>query len=127
MRLLVPTLENRGLASPLSDHFGRAPWYALLDTSSGSVVDLPNPAADHAGGSCFPIGHFLGRAPLDAVACRGIGRRPLEALHAAGIPVFVAEGDDVAGLLAAQRAGLLRAVGDERPGCGGSGCEDHGH
>lgn len=128
MRMLVPSLDDQGLGSPLADHFGRAPWYTIVDTATGDVAAIANAVADHDSASCSPIDLLLAETTLDAVACKGIGRRPLATLEAAGIPVYAAAGLHVNDVLEAGRAGRLQPVASRSSGNTGraGGCGSPG-
>ncbi len=116
MRILIPTVDDIGARSTVSDHFGRAPYVAIADTVTGEVVVRPNAAADHGSGGCAPVARFGTAADglADAVACRGLGRRALAELLASGVPVFLADGPDVATVLADERGGRFVAASPDR-------------
>ena len=127
MRLLIPTMDTDGARARLSGHFGRAPYYTVADTETGTVVAVANPSVSHAHGECVPASEALGPGSYDAVVCQGIGAGAISRLAQAGIPVFVHDGPDVAAAVAAFQARTLRMAGNE-DGCGGSGsCGGHGH
>jgi predicted Fe-Mo cluster-binding NifX family protein len=131
MRLLIPTVDDRGPRSLLSDHFGRAPYFAIAETASGDVRTMANGAADHGSGGCAPVDLLEGDGRVDAVVCRGIGRRALAQLNSLGIAVYIADGPDVATVLDDHRSGRIGAASADRrhaagaDGCGGGGCGDH--
>lgn len=122
MRLCLPTIDGSGLPGRLSPHFGSAPFFTLVDTASGLVEAWSNAHEHHEHGRCNPAMGLVGRN-LDAVVCRGLGRRALQRLLDAGIPVLVTEAWTVAGALEAFHAGELRTMSDEEA-CAG---HDHGH
>jgi predicted Fe-Mo cluster-binding NifX family protein len=127
MRLLIPTADPHGLEAHLSGHFGRAPFYAVADTETGTVQTVANPSVGHGHGECVPAGGAFGPGGFDAVVCQGIGQGAIARLAAAGIPVFVHEGPDVAAAMAAFQAHQLQAATRD-DGCGGSeSCGGHGH
>lgn len=122
MRLCIPTTDDRGLAARLSPHFGSAPCFTLVDTASGEVEALTNDHAVHEHGRCNPAQGLEGRG-LDAVVCRGLGRRALQRLQASGLPVLVTDALTVADALAELETGVLRLM-QEDDACAGHG---HGH
>jgi predicted Fe-Mo cluster-binding NifX family protein len=132
MRILIPTSDDNGARSTVSDHFGRAPYFAIADTATGHVAVRANAAADHGSGGCAPVALVGDPGVADAVACRGIGRRALAELASSGVPVYLTEGPDVASVLADERSGRFVAAGQERrhaagvDGCGGGhDCGSH--
>lgn len=107
MRICIPTNDARGLASAMSVHFGRARYFALADTEDGSVELIGNERACQGGGRCDSA-EVLRNRRVDAVVCAGIGAGALARLQALGVRVVATEAEDVAGALAALRAGRVR-------------------
>ena len=131
MRVCMPTLDERGLEGRLSPHFGRAPFFTMVDDETGEVAVLANVAAQHEHGSgqhghggCAPVGLFGGQG-LDAVICRGLGRGAHLRLRETGLRVYLTDSWEVAGALAAWRAGQL-AEAEAGQLCAGHG-HGHGH
>ena len=131
MRLLIPTNDANGAQAQLSGHFGRAPFYAIADTEADTVVVVvENPSVSHGHGDCVPASQTIGENGYDAVVCQGIGQGAISRLNQAGVPVYAADGPDVASAVASFRRSSLRVVGSE-DSCSGSGsgsgsCGGHG-
>ena len=119
MKICVPVEADRGLDSPVSEHFGRAPRFAIADVTSGEVA-VHVPAAGHGCGR--HAGH-LRRLGVDAVVCRGIGRGAMSALREAGIDALIATDLSVRSVLDAVAAGNV--AGFEPSNACAKG--DHGH
>ncbi|MEO2083687.1 MAG: NifB/NifX family molybdenum-iron cluster-binding protein, partial [Desulfurobacteriaceae bacterium] len=53
MKVAVPLESNSGLDSPVCEHFGRAPYFALITVKGGEVeVDIfENPIVEHSAGA----------------------------------------------------------------------------
>jgi predicted Fe-Mo cluster-binding NifX family protein len=117
MRLCLPTVDDRGLAAALSDHFGSAPCFTVIDSETGAMEVIPNHHAAHAPGRCDPA-RAIAAHGVQAVVCPGLGRRALASLDAAGIPVFVSSAGTVGVAAAAFRAGRLPRLQREAA-CGG--------
>ena len=113
MRICIPTVDDRGLDSQPSDHFGSAPYFTVVDTKSGECSSVTNGGHGH-GGSCTPLA-LLGPARVEAVACRGMGHGARAALESAGIQVLVAEGASVSEVVEASRRGNCAAFRRTRP------------
>ena len=130
MRLLIPTSDTNGASAQLSGHFGRAPFYAIADTDTGTIVVVENPSVSHGHGECVPASQVFADG-YDAVVCQGIGQGAINRLNQAGVPVYVSDGPDVASAIASFRRSSLRVAGSE-DGCSGSGaksgyCGGQGH
>ena len=53
MKLAIPVEEDRGIDSPICEHFGRAPYFALVELGEGgvSVEVRKNPLVEHTAGA----------------------------------------------------------------------------
>jgi predicted Fe-Mo cluster-binding NifX family protein len=118
MRLCIPTTSDAGVAARLSPHFGRAPYFTLIDAATGEIAVVGNDGC-HGPGGCDPLSS-LAAGSLDAVVCHGMGRRALSGLNARGVDVFVTDGATVTDAVAGFRAGRLRRL-ELSAACGGSG------
>jgi predicted Fe-Mo cluster-binding NifX family protein len=119
MKVCFPVRENRGLESPVFNHFGSAPLFLLVDTESNEVAELINRDLHHAHGSCSPLKALDGHH-VDAVIVGGIGGGALAGLNRAGIQVFRSTEPTVESNLARLRDASLAQW---MPGqtCGGHG------
>lgn len=117
MKICIPVLNDVGPDSPLFDHFGSAPMFALADTDTGLVYVTPNGGRHHAQGKCSPVEHIdVGRT--DAVVCQGMGRRALQSLCDQGIEVLLTTAKTVREALAQAREGSLQSLTKDGA-CGG--------
>jgi predicted Fe-Mo cluster-binding NifX family protein len=125
MNVCIPTLDDRGLAGTPSDHFGSAPYFTFVDTAKDQVEVVRNEGAHHVHGACQPL-KYLGKRPVDAVFCRGLGRRAFDRLRAGGVQVYVTLEKDVAETLKAFQEDRLRLLTSEEA-CHGHDGGGHGH
>jgi len=121
MQLCVPVLEDQGLDSRVSAHFGSAPAFMIVDTDSGACRVIANNNSHHAHGMCQPLAVLAGES-VDGIIVGGIGMGALMKLQAAGIEVFRAVHPTVAETIAAFKEGALQPVGQDEA-CAGH----HGH
>jgi predicted Fe-Mo cluster-binding NifX family protein len=123
MKICIPVLEDRQFESREYDHFGRAPFFAMIDTESNALEIVPN-TDDH---NDHHEDHHLGLLKshnIEAVICSGIGRRAVAALAKAGIGLLTPPERTVANVIEAIRAGKGRPLTAEQA-CGG-GRHQHG-
>jgi predicted Fe-Mo cluster-binding NifX family protein len=89
MIIAIPVSENRGKDSPISEHFGRAPYFAFVKVKDNTIVDISveeNPLAqDHVHGA---VPNFVKEKGAELVIVRGIGRRAIAAFEAMGVKVI---------------------------------------
>ncbi|MFG1691384.1 NifB/NifX family molybdenum-iron cluster-binding protein [Gemmatimonadota bacterium] len=125
MRICIPTLDDSGMQAIPSDHFGSAPFFTLVDTGTEEVEIIKNGDEHHVHGRCRPI-LSLPVESVDAIVCRGLGKRALLRLNDAGIPVLITGAPNVSEILAAYRKSELVTLTAEQA-CGGGHGHGHGH
>lgn len=121
MQICIPVVEDLGLESRVSAHFGSAPGFMIVDTESGNARLIGNSNQHHAHGMCQPLAALAGET-VEGIVVGGIGMGALMKLQAAGIMVYRAEHPTVGETLAAYTAGSLQPLGHDQA-CGGH----HGH
>ncbi len=87
MKIAIPVLENLGENSPISEHFGHAPFFAFVDRledGSFTVNIVANPLEDHGPGD---IPNYLAQQNVDLLVARGIGGRAIGFFDQLGIHV----------------------------------------
>lgn len=123
MNICVPVTDDKGLESPVSAHFGSAPFFLIIDTENGSCHAVSNRNLDHGHGMCQPLLSLSGER-VDGMVVGGIGMGALGKLQAANIQVYLSEFPTAAATIAAFKDGKLRVV-TPQTACGHHG-GDHG-
>lgn len=97
VRVVIPVWDEKGMDALLSGHFGRAPFFAVIDINEkGEVVGLktiPN-VSEHFGGTGHPPHRILQLNP-DAVITYGMGPRGLSIFQNARVAVLRATANTV--------------------------------
>ncbi|MEM4650850.1 MAG: NifB/NifX family molybdenum-iron cluster-binding protein [Pyrobaculum sp.] len=87
MRILVPLDEDRGLDSPVSEEFGEAPYFAIIEENGMKIL---------SNGEVFTgRGHRweeILRLEPNVVITKEIGRPAYYALRSRGVKILFAEG-----------------------------------
>ncbi len=122
MHVCIPVLEDKGLESPTSGHFGSTPMFMIVDTATGALRGIANPDHHDELGRCHPLKSLEGVA-VDVVVLRGIGGGALMQLEQRGIRVHQAQLPTVRACLDALAAGTLDEVTDTHA----CGHHDHDH
>ncbi len=89
MKVVIPTSTPDGLLAKRGAHFGKAPFYIIVNIENNEIKDIdftPNPG--HAGGACGSAVANIQSLGADALIVAGIGSRPLEGFRQAGIKVY---------------------------------------
>lgn len=101
VRLAMPVNRYDGLNSKLSQHFGKAPGFIIVDASGGELTYLDAAKARRAS-ECAPV-QALVSAGSKVVLARSMGRGAMARCHAAGMQILLAQGATVAEVLEAYR------------------------
>lgn len=120
MNICIPVLEDKGLDSPVSLHFGSAPVFLIVDTDGDNCRAVPNRNLHHNHGMCQPLMSLAGEG-VDALIVGGIGMGALGKLQAANIEVYLSGLPTVKATIAAFRGGSLQPVTPQ------TACGHHGH
>jgi predicted Fe-Mo cluster-binding NifX family protein len=119
-RVIIPAEDQKGLNAHLAEHFGRAPYYAVVDFNENgevaSVKTVPN-IGEHAGGMGYSHDRILEHQPT-AIIVYGMGPRGLISFQNAGVAVLKANASTVGEVVAAYREDKLQELTE--------GCE-HAH
>ncbi|MBP1928485.1 putative Fe-Mo cluster-binding NifX family protein [Methanolinea mesophila] len=90
MKIAIPSRGTSPDSAP-DDRFGRAPFFAVIDTESGEFSTIENAAADASGGVGPQAVGLLSRLNIKVVIAGRIGGNALVALKEAGIEVVEQE------------------------------------
>ena len=124
MRIAISAQTNNDLDSQVAEHFGRCPFFALVEATEGkveSVEIIPNP---------FVSGHQVGQVPgfineqkADVMLSGGMGGRAIQFFEQYGIGVATGASGTVRTTLEKYFAGNFR----EAAPCAESIEHGHGH
>jgi predicted Fe-Mo cluster-binding NifX family protein len=119
-RVVIPTEDQNGLKARLAEHFGRAPYYTIVELNENGEVSnvktAPN-VGEHAGGMGFSHDHILEHKPT-ALIVYGMGPRGLTSFQDAGVAVLKANANTVSEVISAYKNDALPELTE--------GCE-HAH
>jgi predicted Fe-Mo cluster-binding NifX family protein len=93
VRIVVPVSDEKGIDAHLSEHFGRAPFYAIIDLDEkGQVIGQGTIAntSEHFGGVGLPPNRILQLKPK-ALVTYGLGSKALRMFQDAGVAVLRTE------------------------------------
>jgi predicted Fe-Mo cluster-binding NifX family protein len=119
MKLCIPSMENGGLDDLVSDHFGRAPTFTVVDTESGEIMVVRN-RSEHMGGLGKPPEH-IAKTGAKVMLCSGLGPRAIDMLQSFGIQVFIGASGTVKDTVQMWKDGKLQ------PATHDAACKEHHH
>ncbi|MBC8507870.1 MAG: NifB/NifX family molybdenum-iron cluster-binding protein [Anaerolineales bacterium] len=124
MRIAISSNDNIGLESKVSHHFGRCPYFVLVDVNNGNSQEfqvIENPFfQQHTPGQ---VPQFINQQHADVMICGGMGRRAIAFFEAFGIAT--ATGAD--GTVATTLERYLKGELPEAQPCSHSEHGEHGH
>jgi predicted Fe-Mo cluster-binding NifX family protein len=111
-RVIIPVMDESGLNAHVAEHFGRAPYFAVIDLDDKGNVSgmktVPN-IGEHAGGMGQTHDHIVNMKP-NAIIVYGMGPRGLSAFQNARVAVLRASANTVAGNVAAYNKDTLQEL-----------------
>jgi predicted Fe-Mo cluster-binding NifX family protein len=119
MKLCIPTLGSGGLNAIVSEHFGRAPTFTVVDMANNEVTVRQNTGEHFGGAGNTP--ELVAAAGAEVLLCSGLGPRAITAFEQFGIEVYVGASGTVEDAIKAFQAGELIAA------CDATACKEHRH
>lgn len=119
MKVCIPTESNFGLDDHLSQHFGRAPTFTVVDIETGKVKVIRNDGS-HMSGSKLPP-EILAEHGVDVMIVGGLGPKAITMFESFGIKVVVGGSGLVRDVIEDWKAGNLRKATID------DGCLEHRH
>jgi len=112
VRIVVPAVDESGMNAQLAEHFGRAPYFAVVELDENDEVSdvktVPN-VGEHAGGMGQTHDHILELKP-NAIIVYGMGPRGLTGFQSAGVAVLRANANTVREVVAAYKNDKLQEL-----------------
>ena len=124
MKLCIPTQDDAGLAARISGHFGSTPWFTIVESETGVTHPVPNRGHAHRPGTCDAAGS-ISKLEVDAVVAAGLGRRAVQSLRAAGIPVYLTQSSSVGEAVEEFNMDILMPSLEDQACSGGQGFGCH--
>ena len=111
-RVIIPVLDENGLNAQLSQHFGRAPFFVVVDLNEkAEVSDLRTVSnvGEHFGGSGQRADIILKLKP-NAIITYGMGPRGLDIYQSVRVAVLSANANTVREVIAAYKNDELQEL-----------------
>jgi predicted Fe-Mo cluster-binding NifX family protein len=112
VRIVVPVADEKGIDAQLSQHFGRAPFYAVIDLDEkGQVIGQSTVAntSEHFGGVGLPPDLILQQKPK-ALITYGMGPKAINIFQNAGVAVLRTEASVVRDVVTAYNNNELQEL-----------------
>lgn len=119
MKLCLPVTENNGIESTVSEHFGSAPYFMIVDTDTLECNTITNTNSNHVHGMCQPLAVLAGHK-FEGIVVGGIGAGALNKLRASNINVFKTDYKNITDIVNAYKLNTLKEMTPE------ASCSHHG-
>jgi predicted Fe-Mo cluster-binding NifX family protein len=116
-RIVIPSEDQNGLAACLAEHFGRAPYFTVVDIDDNGSVSNVKPVlniSEHRGGVGVAPDHILALQP-NAVIVYDMGMRAIDIFRNARVRVLRANANKVGEVVTAYEENKLHELTE---GCG---------
>jgi predicted Fe-Mo cluster-binding NifX family protein len=127
-RIIIPVEDQNAIESHIAAHFGRAPYFAVVDFEDGKIkaVKMEPNTGEHHGGTGHPHEILLALKP-NVIAAQGMGPGGLQSFRKARIIVLRAKGNTVKEVMQNFKEGKLSEleVGCEHAHHHEEGCCGH--
>jgi predicted Fe-Mo cluster-binding NifX family protein len=111
-RIVIPAASQDGLNAHLAEHFGRAPYFAVVDLKDNGEIENVKTVSNvpHSTGRMGqPHEVVLGLQP-NAIIAYGMGRRGIGSFQSFGIAVLRANANTVSEVIAAYNENKLQEL-----------------
>ncbi|RCW57435.1 MULTISPECIES: NifB/NifX family molybdenum-iron cluster-binding protein [Halanaerobium] len=88
MRLVIPAVAEGTMETEVHDNFGRATYFAFINTDTDQIEFVKNTAAQKNSGAGVGAAQLCADQGADIVAAYHFGPKAYQALSAAGIKVL---------------------------------------
>jgi predicted Fe-Mo cluster-binding NifX family protein len=105
----IPTLNEGGLLSEISIHFGRSPFFTIIKFENNDIKDINviEILGKHSGGSKTPAEIAL-EYGVDVLICGNLGSKAVNMLRESGIEVFSSASGKVKDAFKLWKSGMLQ-------------------
>jgi len=124
MKICIPTMGENGLDNQVGEHFGRVPTYTIVDLDTNEVKVIAN-TSEHMGGQGYPP-EIMAREGVNAMVCRGLGRRAIMMFEELGIDVYIGASGTVKDVIDAFKQDRLQKANIDNA-CGQHAFRDEHH
>jgi predicted Fe-Mo cluster-binding NifX family protein len=119
MKVCIPTMGNGGMEEAVSQHFGRAQTFTLVDLDAGDVQVLQN-VSEHMGGNGLPTDALKDKG-IQVMIVGGLGPKAVQNFAEQCVEVFVGATGTVKDAIEDWRDGVLTKASSD------NACKEHKH
>ena len=110
MKIAVTAKQNKGIDSEVDPRFGRANYFAVLDTKSMEIDFIQNTAAETSSGAGVMAAQLIADQKVSAVISGSFGPKAFNTLNTAGIKLYSSKGSTIKEVVEQYNKGILEQV-----------------
>jgi len=110
VKIAIPTIDNNGLKSRISEHFGHSPFFAFVTVENNGIVSHEietNPFEQHEPGE---IPGYVKSKGADVIITRGMGGRARQFFETLGVHAITGASGTIEELVRTYIEGELSSV-----------------
>jgi predicted Fe-Mo cluster-binding NifX family protein len=107
MKIAVTAENDNGFASNVNPHFGRSPYFAIVDTQTDEIDLVKNEAARASGGAGVSAAQLISDRGVEALISGSVGPKAYTALSRGNIDMYIKKGGTVKEAVEAFEQGSL--------------------
>ncbi len=89
MKIAVTAENNNGYESEVNTHFGRAPYFAIVDTKTDKIDLIKNEAANASGGAGVSAAQLIADRGVEVLISGSVGPKAYKALTSGNIEMYI--------------------------------------
>ncbi|MBZ2166466.1 NifB/NifX family molybdenum-iron cluster-binding protein [Methanobacterium spitsbergense] len=96
MKICIPSMDNNGLFSEISVHFGKSPYFTILDVKDNKIeeIEVIESEGRHAGGK-KTLAEIIIQSKPDVLLCANLGSKALQMFNKEDIKIYVGASGNV--------------------------------
>ncbi len=117
MIISVPSMDNQGLSSEISIHFGKSPYFTILNVKNNQIeeIEVIKSLGRHEGGK-MTAAEIVIQSKADVLLCANLGSKAVEMLNENGVKIYVGAFGTVENTFEQRKNGNLQHA-DEKSSC----------
>ncbi len=116
MRIAVTASDNKGLESSIDVRFGRAPYFAIVDTDTMEINMINNGGTGAAHGAGVRAAQIIADEKVDGVISGNYGPKAYSGLQAAGVKLYSFKNGTVGEAIDSLQKGELEEINNPTSG-----------
>jgi len=95
MKIAVTASNNNGYESEVNKHFGRSPFFAIVDTKDDEIDLIKNSAAQASSGAGVQAAQLISDQGVEVLLSGSVGPKAYTALSSGDIKMYITKDDTV--------------------------------